>query len=67
MMKAIEEVKDEIKVSYLNIDKYERYKYLWVFDRVKDEIKQVDLIKNSDKVGLSQFYQNPLKRKKKEL
>lgn len=62
MMKAIEEVKDEIKVSYLNIDKYERYKYLWVFDRVKEVIKQEDLIKYSDKVGLSQFYQNPLKR-----
>ena len=62
MMKAIEEVADEIGVERLNLDKYERYKYLWVFSRCLKVKKRKEMIKYSDKVGLSQFYQNPLKR-----
>lgn len=62
MMKAIEDVKDEIGVVNLNLDKYGRYRYLWVFKRVFDYMKKDDMIKYSDKVGWSQFYQNPLKR-----
>ena len=62
MMKAIEEVADEIGVERLNLDKYGRYKYLWVFSRCLKEKSRKEMIKYSDKVGLSQFYQNPLKR-----
>ena len=62
MMKAIEEVKDEIGVVNLNLDKYGRYRYLWVFERVFDHMKKDDMVEYSDKVGWSQFYQNPLKR-----
>lgn len=62
MMKAIEEVKDEIGVENLNLDKYGRYRYLWIFKSVWDHKKKDEMIKYSDKAGWSQFFQNPLKR-----
>jgi hypothetical protein len=62
MMKALEDVADEIGIERLNLDKYGRYKYLWVFSRCLKEKSRKEMIKYSDKVGLSQFYQNPLKR-----
>ena len=62
MMKAIEEVKEEIDVDYVDLDKYGRYKYLWAFTRVKKALKKDDLKDYCDKVGVAQFYQNPLER-----
>lgn len=62
MMKALEECMDELKFHRLEDDKYGRYKYLFVFDRVLKEKKKDELKKYSDKIGYSQFDQNPLER-----
>ena len=62
MMKAIENVADEIGVSRVNKDKYRRYNYLWKFDRLNDFKNKQEIMDYCDKEGLSQFNKNPLKQ-----
>lgn len=62
MMKALEETGDELGFQRLNIDKYGRYKYLWICSKALKHKSKKEFIKISDKIGLSQFKQNVLKR-----
>lgn len=62
MMKALEKMSDKLGFERLNLDKYGRYKYLWIYTRAFDYKTRDQFIKYADKVGLSQFKQNVLKR-----
>ena len=62
MMKALEELCDELEIERLNPDKYKRYNYLWVHKKCYDCVNKEYMIKYSDRVGYSQFEQNVLKR-----
>lgn len=62
MMKAIENVAKSIGVERLNKDKYGRYDYLWIFKKVYDVKNKKEMIKYSDDIGYSQFYQNVKER-----
>lgn len=62
MMKALEKMSDKLGFERLNLDKYGRYKYLWIYTRAFDYKTRDQFIKYTDKVGLSQFKQNVLKR-----
>lgn len=62
MMKALEKSADKLGFERLNLDKYGRYKYLWIYKHAFDHMSKEEFIKYSDKIGLSQFEQNVLER-----
>lgn len=62
MMKALEKMSDKLGFERLNLDKYGRYKYLWIYTHAFDHMSKKEFIKLADEIGLSQFYQNVLER-----
>lgn len=62
MMKAIEDLADELGFERVYQDKHHRYDYVWCFGKVIKTIEKQDLMDMCDDYGLSQFYQNALKR-----
>ncbi len=62
MMKALEKTGDKLGFERLNLDKYGRYKYLWIYTHAFDHMSKKEFIKYADKIGLSQFEQNVLER-----
>lgn len=62
MMTALEKMADKLGFERLNLDKYGRYRYLWIYKHAFDHMSRKEFIEIADEIGLSQFKQNVLKR-----